>query len=185
MNIHEYNPEDPNHRAALARKILDTLTKAGFRQTHEARALEVVMERPVKAQSGEIPNTIIRVYTTVDVRHPRIRNCPGCRDARFACPVHALSVRGCGKDAIRVCALYLENQQALSEKAPRARGLTKHRRVHRTGQLDAIVERMMERARDAWRAVCKRPRCRHCGAPTFTAKSGKDVCAAICWEKKR
>lgn len=173
---HEYDPENPDHRADLARQILDTLTRAGFEQTHDARGLEVIMERPVRSKSGELKHTVIRVYTTVDVRHPRIQGCPGCLDARFACPVHALSVRGCGKDAIRVCAVYLGQDKS--------RGLTKHRRVNRTGQLQAIVDRMMERARDAWRDVVHRPRCRRCAAPTFQAKSGKDVCAAICWEAK-
>lgn len=179
MSIKEYNPDDADHRADLARRLLHKLTRAGFRQTPDIRGFEVVMERAVKHKQVDLPDTVIRVFTTVDSRHPRIRDCPGCQDVRCTCPEHALSVRGLGEDAIRVCAVYLGSRDK------HARGLTKHRRVFRTGRIDAIVDRTLERAREAWRDVLERPQCRKCGTPTFTSRGGKSVCAAICWENKR
>ncbi len=106
-------------------------------------------------RAGPRDRTVLKVYTTI--------------------PKDGKAVRGNGKDAIRVCGVYQGDE--------RSRGLAKERRVHRTGMVEAIVERTLERARDAWRAVKHRPRCVECGTIMFTSRAGKEVCAAICWDR--
>ncbi len=83
-------------------------------------------------------------------------------------------VRGEGKDAIRVCATY-------AAKDGKDKGIVKSTRVHRTGNIDEIVDRMYGRMRETWKAASTGDRCRSCGAPKFVAKSGNKVCADICW----
>ena len=92
-----------------------------------------------------------------------------------------LEVRQSGKDAIRVCAIY-------KTKDGNVRGLIKETRTHRTGNIEDIVGRMYQRMRDAYSAASTGEKCYRCGAPKFVAKSGKSVCAEICWksnEQKR
>jgi len=95
-------------------------------------------------------------------------------DVRIYTSVVGQEVRGDGKDAIRVCATY--NAKDGSQK-----GIVKATRVHRTGNIEDIVDRMYERMRTTWKSASSGERCRSCGAPKFTAKSGKTVCADICW----
>ena len=92
-----------------------------------------------------------------------------------------MEARQSGRDAIRVCAVY-ESSDGTS------RGIGSARRVHRTGDIHAIVDRMHQRMRQVWKDAATGERC-HCGAPKFKSKSGNTVCADICWvsdeEKKR
>ena len=83
-------------------------------------------------------------------------------------------VRGEGHDAIRVCGIY-------KTKAGETRGLVKQRRVHRTGHMEEIGDRMLERMRDTWRGLATVQRCKDCEAPMFTSKAGNTVCAEVCW----
>ena len=86
-------------------------------------------------------------------------------------------VRECGTDAIRVCAVY-------SAKDGKERGIASaEKRVHRVGQIGAITDRLIERMREVWKATKTAEKC-HCGAPKFTAKSGKLCCADICWKRQ-
>ena len=91
-------------------------------------------------------------------------------------------VRSSGKDAIRVAAIY-------NAKDGTKKGIVKSTRVHRTGNIEDIVGRMYVRMRETWSLASTNERCHNCGAPKFVAKSGKVVCAEICWvsdeEKKR
>ena len=84
-------------------------------------------------------------------------------------------VRSVGDDAIRVCAVY-------RAKDGSDRGILKVTRVHRVGDVDAIVGRVVDRARSVWTAIASAPRCHRCGAPTFTSKAGNQVCADLCWK---
>jgi hypothetical protein len=86
-------------------------------------------------------------------------------------------VRSSGKDAIRVCAIYHTKDGA-------SKGVGKARRVHRTGNIEDIVERMHQRMRITWKDASTGERCGSCGAPKFVAKSGNKVCAEICWLSK-
>ena len=89
--------------------------------------------------------------------------------------VVGIEARNVGYDAIKVAAVY-------TTKDGQKRGLTSDRRVHRTGNMEDIVDRMLEGMRDAWRAVKTGECCKSCGAPKFTSKSGSKVCAEICWK---
>lgn len=88
--------------------------------------------------------------------------------------------RGVGEDAIRVVALY-------RRKDGQDKFLVKEARVFRTGEILDISNRTVERARDVVRELIRRKNqhlvCQSCGAPTFTAKSGKETCAETCWVK--
>lgn len=55
--------------------------------------------------------------------------------------------RSKGKDAIRVCAIF--------DDGPRTYGVAKLPRVHRTGTVEGVLERVLERAREAY-AACNR-----------------------------
>ena len=84
-----------------------------------------------------------------------------------------MEVRESGKDAIRVCAVY-------ETKDSGGTGIGSARRVHRTGDIHAIVDRMHQRMRQVWKDAATGERC-SCGAPKFKSKSGNHVCADICW----
>ena len=84
-----------------------------------------------------------------------------------------MEARQSGRDAIRVCAVY-------ETKDGGSRGIGSARRVHRTGDIHAIVDRMHQRMRQVWKAASTGERCT-CGAPKFKSKSGNTVCADICW----
>ena len=83
--------------------------------------------------------------------------------------------RDVGDDAVRVCAVY-------RTKDGTDRGILKVTRVNRVGEIDAIVGRVVERARTVWGTADTAPRCNRCGAPTFTSKAGNQVCADLCWK---
>lgn len=76
------------------------------------------------------------------------------RDPRFVVCVYtsiregASSARGLGEDAIRVTAFE-------ELEGGRTRGIAKCQRVFRTGSVEKILERILERAREAY-AVCNR-----------------------------
>lgn len=73
------------------------------------------------------------------------------RDPRYRILVYTSARRGSfvarakGADAIRVCAIFVDGFVS--------RGVAKLPRVHRTGSVDAVLERVIERARDAY-AIC-------------------------------
>jgi hypothetical protein len=95
-------------------------------------------------------------------------------DVQVYTSVVGQEVRNQGKDAIRVCAIY--NARDGSKK-----GIVKASRVHRTGNINEIIDRMYARMRKTWEAASTGERCNSCGAPKFIAKSEKLVCADICW----
>ena len=84
--------------------------------------------------------------------------------------------RDVGDDAIRVCAVY-------RAKDGNDRGIMKSTRVNRVGDVDAIVERVVDRARTMWVEIKAAPRCQRCNAPTFVSKNGNQVCADLCWKR--
>jgi hypothetical protein len=62
----------------------------------------------------------------------------------------AADARSCGKDAIRVCGIF--------EDAEGSFGVVKLPRVHRTGSVEAVLERTIERAREAYASITRRIR---------------------------
>jgi len=111
----------------------------------------------------EIPGTREHVYA---------RNCGVDLECRVYTTIDGKQVRAKAKDAIRVCLVYVGGEKP--------RGCGKDRRVHRTGVVGEIVERVKERIDNVTKDI---DRCRKCGTPTFRSKKGNDVCAAFCWKQ--
>lgn len=117
---------------------------------------------------------------TEDIYEFPIPQVPGARVVVFTTIRHR-AVRGDGEDAIRVGVIYGRKDGAdkfiLSEK-----------RVNRTGTVEAITQRTLDRMRDAFklfRDSCRtQGMCQDCGAPKFKSKAGNWVCANTCWVKQ-
>jgi hypothetical protein len=109
--------------------IRQRLAAAGFHLVPEARG-EEVYER-AHDRDGRYT---VRVYSSIQ------------RGAEEAC--------GCGEDAIRVVTLFAD---ARHQWPARAIPIFKATRVHRTGSVEAVLERMVDRAREAY-AACNRHR---------------------------
>jgi len=163
-----YDPNVPMLRQMLALSILGRLEEAGF------------LEEPLKEKLAR-PELAEKVFSRV-VGSPK----DGMKVMVYSTVVGdgeavPYEVRGAGKDAIRVSSVYVT-------KDGQTKGIGSDRRINRQGDIDDIVERMVERMRDAWKTCLNGERC-NCGAPKFRAKSGKKVCAEICWvspeEKKK
>ncbi len=149
-----FNPESLESRRELGAALLGTLTTKGFKLD----PIRPGTERVARWDQNMPAGMVVAIYTTVE------------GDGASA------TVRGVGEDAIRVVLLYTAADGT-------ERGLATATRVHRTGQIPAIVERTLERARECYSKGKHVARCSKCGAPLFTAKSGKAVCAEICWTK--
>ena len=148
----DYDPTIPGMRTALAASLLTKLEDCGFSELkrHDKDAKYAGSERVFTRPVNE--STEVRIYTTI------------VNDR----------VRDCGKDSIRVAAIYNTRDGA-------TRGLVKNRRVHRVGNVGDITDRMYGRMRDVWRKASRPERC-HCGAPKFVTKKGNLCCSEICWK---
>ena len=145
----KYDPASIRHREDLAHELQTMLRTAGFEQVTLPGTNEEVWGR-VSDRNADIR---VLVYTTIE--HGKARRC--------------------GKDAIRVCAVYK------SDRDGKERGLAKaEKRVNRTGTIEAICERTLTRMRSVFGLARNPERC-SCGAPKFKAKSDKHVCARLCW----
>ena len=152
-----YNPNEQFSRTDLAVKLTCRLMECGFkRDVSFERGPEKIREH---VYVREIKDSVyVVVYTS----------CSGHRGI--------ISARNRGRDAIRVATVY---KTAGGSK----RGLNKQRRVNRTGTVEDIIERTVQRARDAWRLGTNPSRCKDCGAPMFTSKKGNSTCAEVCWSR--
>jgi hypothetical protein len=153
-----YDPRNRNDRRELATAIVDALNKAEFIEEYVED--KGVKERVFFRAVGEGDKFRICVYTGV-VGEGDLAEC-----------------RKAGTDAIRVCVLYR------SRRDDKEKGVVKTTRVHRTGEITAVIERMLGRMREAWVKgrdgnICT---CTSCGSPTFVSKAGNNVCAEICWK---
>lgn len=124
-----------------AESIHEALRKAGFEQGSFGG--EIVYKRA----HAKCKHLTIQVFTSL--------------------PVRGGDVRGCGDDAIRVNAVFekaLRNAQPGDR--PFVRIVHKGKRVHRSGSVEAVIKRMVERAREAYGACnefCKSTdRCYEC-----------------------
>ena len=80
-----------------------------------------------------------------------------------------------GDDAIRVVGFYVT-------KVGDLRALSKaEKRLFRTGTIQSICTRLVERVEEVENNVNKPTLCR-CGAPMFTSKKGNTVCTELCWK---
>lgn len=148
-----YDPSSPADRRALAVSLNAMLVNAGF----------------VKQE----------VEYTEDVYEREVPQVPGARIVVFS-SISRGEARELGADAIRVIVLF-------RRKDGSDRPLIKEGRVFRTGTIDKITARTLERMRDAFSDLRTRERsgfrCKHCSAPLFVSRNGKDVCAETCWAK--
>lgn len=162
----DYDPNVPMLRQLLALQILGKLEDAGFKHEPLTKkmAKPYMAERIYTRHDGLPPGMKVQVYTTI------------IGDGEDV----PIEVRASGKDAIRVCAVYVT-------KNGQTRGLSKETRVNRTGNIEDIAKRMIERMRKAW-MTCKTAEHCHCGAPMFVTKNNRLCCSEICWksdEEKR
>jgi hypothetical protein len=89
--------------------------------------------------------------------------------------IDGASVRREDADAIRVVAVYRAEDGT-------ERGIVREPKVLRNRQpIEAIADRVIERARDCYRRAARPATCRRCGAPLFKSKKGNEVCAELCW----
>jgi hypothetical protein len=156
-----YDPTHPIDRQVLAREIEIALLKAGFIEEWHGDAEgrdrdpgDWTKERTFYRGVEDVPDLRIVVYTTIV----------------------GDTVRLAGKDAIRVAVLYRRKDGA-------EQGVSRETRVNRTGETLKIVERMVERARGAWKTARTVDRCPRCGAPTFKSKKGNTVCIELCFKR--
>lgn len=66
-------------------------------------------------------------------------------------PARGGDARACGEDAIRVTAVF--QRQTPGRDRPFTRVMYKGKRVHRTGTVEGVIQRMYDRAREAYAAV--------------------------------
>ena len=167
-SMSDYDPGLPILRQMLALSIVNKLDECGFElldNPHKYSTSSPGPRRPELAERvyartvGDDERLQVRVYTTV---------IGGENGTPF-------EVRKEGKDAIRVCATY-------KTKSGKDRGLVKETRVNRTGNIDAIVDRMYQRMRNAYKTASSGQKCHDCGAPKFVSQNGNAVCAEICWQ---
>ena len=169
----KYDPENPAHRQELADKMKAKLGAAGFK-------LSTDRTRDPGRQYGGGFKGKEEVWV---FQH---RKDPGLEVQVFTSITQGGSVRSKGADAIRVC-LVVKNKAKLADpNSPDAKqyDLGSECRVHRTGDIDDIVDRTVERARDAYRRANEVERCSRCSAPLATSKAGKKFCSEVCWLKK-
>jgi hypothetical protein len=95
--------------------------------------------------------------------------------------VNQATVAECGKDAIRCTVVYTKPDGT-------TRGIFKKdtfKRVFRVGETEAIVGRMMERAREAYKQaneIAKTKACTKCQGPCYP---GSTRCISYCWKAKK
>jgi hypothetical protein len=156
----DYDPDVPMLRQLLGLQILGTLEDAGFAEEAPTRPLAkpYMAERIYARVDGLPPGMKVQVYTTVIGDNENV----------------PIEVRRSGKDAIRVAAVYVS-------KDGKTRGLSKEVRVNRTGNIEDIANRMLERMRLAWKSCQTAQKCNSCGAPKFVTKQNKLACAELCW----
>ena len=153
----KYNPDNIIHRRTLAIHLIDKLAEAGFERCKRLEGKYGDLSEAVYAKRIH-GRFIVAVYTSCNQRDG------------------AWEARNSGKDAIRVVTLYIKNDGSTA-------GLSKHKRIHRTGHMTDIVGRVSSRIDKAWE-VGKRPTRCECGAPKFLSKKGNMVCVDFCWSKR-
>lgn len=147
-----YDSNSLASRKELAEAIRATLETAGFVRISG----DTVRANEEVYQRSVKGGAFVRVFTTIN-------------DGGWCRPN--------GADAIRVCGVWVSSHGGQQK----SRGLTSETRVNRTGEINAITGRMLERMRAVWKEVNTRPVCRSCSAMTFQSKAGKPTCCRLCW----
>lgn len=152
-----YDPVRTLHRQVLAQRLLTMLGEAGFIEA--AVRKNGTRERVFYHMVDGVPGVRVVVYTTIE----------GYGDLA--------EVRLLGKDAIRVCAVY-RSQGSKSD-----RGIVSGSSIFRTGTMEAICSRTLNKMREVYAKVRGAPTCNRCGAPTFVSKNENVVCAEVCFTR--
>ena len=148
----------------LTSGIIEMLEGAGFARLRINGTDEVVYERAIENRD----RMRVRVYTSLDWYDDKIRP------------------RYVGEDSIKIITLYT------SLRDGETRGIAKaKRRIYRVGDIDDILNRMLEGMRYCYRIALVNPHlCPKCGSPMFKTKKTKFkpsriVCAEICWTQPK
>lgn len=130
-----YNPHLKAHRCALATALTLTLERAKFQFSPKESDKEEVWIRTLNND----PNVRIKVYTSIINKRERKENgeISICR-----------TIRSKGKDAIRVCATVINNDQES--------GLVKSNRINRIGTLNSISSRTLIKMREVYKTALQR-----------------------------
>jgi hypothetical protein len=168
-----YDADNPQHRAELAASLTKRLGEAGFALSQDRN------RDPGRTYGGGFKGREA-VYV---FKH---RKDPGLEVQVFTSVVGSGEVRSKGADAIRVCLVYKNKAKQQNPEAEEAKqyDLGSECRVYRTGDIDAIVERTVQRAREAYMKANLVERCKDCNAPLAKSKAGKMFCSEVCWTKK-
>ena len=149
-----YDPTCEYSRQHLAISLISCLTNAGFQRAYSVGRPH--MTEHLYERSVDGTDLKIQVYTTI------------VDDNNLG-----VVVRSTGKDAIRINVRDPEIERAIITET----------RVNRTGKCSDIVERMIHRARDAYKLALQSEKCYKCGSTrALSSKSGKWYCANICWK---
>ena len=125
--------------------IRSRLSAAGFARNVQVRGKEEVYERKHEKDS----RYIVRVYSSITA---------GDDEAR-----------GSGTDAIRVIAILVDSR---FHYPPKGFTIFKGIRVHRAGTIEKVLDRMIERAREAYKA-CSAHRAESGGLPANDTKNDR------------
>lgn len=120
---------------------------------------------------GFTPLNILGVRELVMVK--RSRRLSGV-EMRVFTSIVGDGVREVGGDSIKVCTVF-------TARDGKTKGITKDRRVFRTGQIEEIPARIKERIKSAAEDLNEAPTC-GCGAPKLKSKKGNMYCLDRCWE---
>jgi len=180
-----FDVDNPAQRAELAEKLQQKLGAIGFkpstRRTRDkgrsyGKERWQGQELVLTFQHRKDPGLVINVFTSITKGKE--------------------TVRGKGADAIRICTEYetkalregkeegafstgkLVFQRPLNPKEEVSQ-CTIHRRAN---SVDDIVERVVNRARMAYKALNIVKRCGKCQAPVALSKAGKEYCSETCWK---
>ena len=83
-------------------------------------------------------------------------------------------VRDLGSDSIKVCVTFDRTEGG-------TRGVLREARVFRTGQIEEIPGRLVNRLQGAIKELKALEPCNRCGSPILVAKTGRPYCADACW----
>ena len=151
-----YNASDMYHRNKLATDLIVILGKHGFIRDREMENNKSRFAEIVLSKQIK-PGIKVLIFTSCSQHN-------GIFEARMK-----------GNDAIRVAAVRLNGRYR--------QGLIKNARVHRTGKINEIIARVLQRAKKASIKAGSPDKCK-CGAPLFLSKKGNMVCSDFCWTKK-
>jgi hypothetical protein len=135
---------------------------------HRITLAQSIIELMIYAEFKEEPNSGEKVFSR------QVQD--GLRVVVYTSIV-GKEVREKDDDAIRVCGVY-------TTKDKEERGIVKSSRVYRTGEVEEISNRLLQRMREVWKKTQTVERCNQCSAPKFMSKKGHLVCCEICWEQK-